>query len=101
MNKLTTVKAETAQITCVCKTDRFNPHDRITHVGGVSPTPWKIPQESAIAHIESGKWKFWVKPKNGDPVWVKVAVSRYGNKYLKTEADGEMPNNLLSLPECP
>jgi hypothetical protein len=34
-------------------------------------------------------------------VWVKVEVSRYGHKYLKTEADGEGENNLLSLPECP
>ena len=34
-------------------------------------------------------------------VSVIVATSRYGNKYLKTEADGEEPNNLLSLPECP
>ena len=30
-----------------------------------------------------------------------VAVSRFGNKYIKTEADGDQPNNLLSLPECP
>jgi len=28
-------------------------------------------------------------------------MSRFGNKYLKTVADGEQPNNLLSLPECP
>lgn len=34
-------------------------------------------------------------------VRVIVAESRYGNKYIKTEADGEQPNNLLSLPECP
>jgi hypothetical protein len=32
---------------------------------------------------------------------VVVAVSRYGNKYIKTTADGEQPDNLLSLPECP
>lgn len=25
----------------------------------------------------------------------------HGNKYLKTEADGDAPNNLLNLPECP
>jgi hypothetical protein len=37
----------------------------------------------------------------GRPVRVIVAVSRFGNKYLKTEADGAEPNNLLSLPECP
>ncbi|HFR4624887.1 DUF3892 domain-containing protein [Klebsiella pneumoniae] len=29
-----------------------------------------------------------------------VAVSASGNKYLKTQNDGEQPNNLLSLPEC-
>jgi hypothetical protein len=31
---------------------------------------------------------------------VIVGTSRYGHKYLKTEADGEQPDNLLSLPEC-
>jgi hypothetical protein len=34
-------------------------------------------------------------------VWVIIAVSPYGHKYLKTQADGEHPDNLLSLPECP
>lgn len=38
---------------------------------------------------------------NGQTAIVVVAVSRFGNKYIKTEADGEQPNNLLSLPECP
>jgi hypothetical protein len=26
---------------------------------------------------------------------------RRGNKYIKTQNDGDQPNNLLSLPECP
>jgi hypothetical protein len=30
-----------------------------------------------------------------------VARAASGHKYLKTESDGEQPNNLLSLPECP
>nr|WP_269474859.1 DUF3892 domain-containing protein [Serratia ureilytica] len=34
-------------------------------------------------------------------VWVIVSNSAAGNKYLKTQNDGEQPNNLLSLPECP
>lgn len=47
-----------------------------------------------------GRWQFYVSV-NGSSVWVVIAVSRYGNKYIKTTADGEHPNNLLSLPECP
>ena len=35
------------------------------------------------------------------PVWVIVAISQHGNKYIKTKPDGDQPNNLLSLPECP
>jgi hypothetical protein len=50
--------------------------------------------------IEQGKWSFFVI-KDGKTVKVIVATSKYGHKYLKTEADGEQPNNLLSLPECP
>jgi Protein of unknown function (DUF3892) len=100
----TTTAVKTAQIKCINKQDRPNPHERITHVGGhdESSGRWKITQQAAIDHIERGEWKFWVKPPGfTESVWVVVAVSRYGYKYLKTAADGEDENNLLSLPECP
>ena len=93
---------QTIQIKCINKLDRPNPHERITHVGGFTDKQWKITQEDAIDHIQNGRWKFWVKPPTAtESVWVVVAISRYGNKYLKTENDGEDQNNLLSLPECP
>jgi len=95
----TTTTTKTAEITCINKNDRFNPYERITHVGGGTTKPWKITQTGAIQLIESGEWSFYVH-RNGKSVGVIVAVSQYGNKYLKTEADGESPNNLLSLPEC-
>ncbi|MDD2782235.1 DUF3892 domain-containing protein [Sulfuricurvum sp.] len=95
--------AATHEITCINKSDRQNPHERITHIGGKIGAegggPWKITQEKAIEGLENGTWSFYVT-KNGSKVNVIVSTSRYGNKYLKTDADGEQPNNLLSLSEC-
>ncbi len=92
--------AQTAQIKCINKQDRQNPWERITHVGGFTDKRWKITQQDAINHIEAGRWDFFVSV-GGKSVWVVVAESRFGNKYLKTEADEGEKNNLLSLPECP
>lgn len=90
------------RISCIRKTNRFDPHDRIDGVGGVNGdgSRWYASQTQAIAWIESGQHEFFVQV-SGREVTVVVADSRYGNKYIKTEADGEQPNNLLSLPECP
>lgn len=94
--------ADQVQVQCINKSDRFNPHERILTIGGRNPdgSRWKLSQPHAIAGIEAGKWQFFVSV-GGRTVWVIVARSAQGNKYLKTENDGEQPNNLLSLPECP
>jgi hypothetical protein len=94
--------AKTIEIKCINKRERDNPWERITHVGGINPDGrrWKQTQEETIQEIEAGEWEFYVSV-NGNTVWVEVEVSRFGNKYLKTEADTALKNNLLSLPECP
>jgi len=91
-----------AQIRCINKSDRLNPHERIISVGGINPdgNRWKLSQTDAIKGIEDQTYSFYVS-QNGRTVDVIVAKSAYGHKYLKTAADGEQPNNLLSLPECP
>jgi len=93
--------ATNVQISCINKQDRQNPWERITHIGGMNAdnSRWKLTQQAAVEGIDAGKWKFWVEVPKGDSVWVVIAVSRFGNKYLKTEPDGDQPNNLLA--ECP
>lgn len=89
------------QILCVKKSDRQNPHERITHIGGKNGdgNSWQITQAEAITGIENGKWEFYVS-RGGNTANVIISISRFGYKYLKTVNDGEQPDNLLSLPEC-
>lgn len=93
--------ADSVRIQCINKSDRANAHERIQNVGGVNRdgTRWRLSLDAAIEGIETNRWRFWVSV-DGKSVWVVIA-SKNGHKYLKTDVDGEQPNNLLSLPECP
>jgi hypothetical protein len=88
---------------CIVKRDRKNAHERIQAIGGVNAdrTRWKLSESDAIAGIKSRKYSFYVERPAGHRVSVIVAKTTAGHEYLKTQADGEQPNNLLALPECP
>jgi Protein of unknown function (DUF3892) len=94
--------ASQIRITCINKSDRYNPHERIRSIGGINPDGrhWRLTEDDAIRKIEDGTFQFYVSV-GGHSVWVIIARSAEGHKYLKTENDGLHPNNLLSLPECP
>jgi hypothetical protein len=94
--------AQQVQISCINKTNRSSAHERIQSIGGVNSdgSRWKMPESQAIQDIKSGRYAFYVERPVGRRVTVIIA-SRLGSEYLKTEADGEQPDNLLALPECP
>jgi hypothetical protein len=88
------------QIRCINKKPRYDPHQRIRWIGGVNDdgSRWKLSLDEAIIGIDERRWRFFVNA-GGRIVWVEIA-SHADRRYLKTEADGYSPDNLLSLPEC-
>jgi hypothetical protein len=105
MATVSTSIAVNVQVSCITKRgDHYNPHERIQGLGGISGSQrWWMSENDIIAELEKPagirRWSFYVSV-NGKSVWVIVA-SHNGRKYLKTEADGYAPNNLLNSPECP
>jgi hypothetical protein len=93
--------ADRVQVQCINKSDRQSRHERIQNIGGVNAdgSRWKMPEERAIAGIETGKWSFYTRG-GGETANVIIAV-HLGRKYLKTDRDTTTKDNLLSLSECP
>ena len=94
--------AQSVRIQCTNKTNRTSAHERIHNVGGINPngTRWKMSESKAIQDIKNGTYAFYVERPLGHRVNVVIA-KKDGHEYLKTVPDGEQPNNLLALPECP
>jgi hypothetical protein len=89
------------KVTCITKPDRDSPHEHITHLGNPAAN-WKWTREQVIASIDAGTNTFYVT----DPRTSKrsdVGVVRVAGRapYLRTHADGDWNNNLLSLDQCP
>jgi Protein of unknown function (DUF3892) len=89
------------RVQCIAKSDRQNPHERRQRIGGVNPngTRWNVSESDAIVGMEQGNWSFFVQV--GAATVDIVIASRDGREYLKTKSDGERPDNLLSLAQCP
>ncbi len=90
----------TFRVTCK---EKHSLYERIVSIGCAevgTGVIMRFTEDEAIKRIKEGSDRFYVERPEGHRVWV-VAAEREGREYLKTETDGEKPDNLLSLPECP
>lgn len=87
------------QVTCITKPDSQSSHEHITHIGGAG---WKLTREAAIQSIDAKTHTFYViDPGNSKRSDVAVVRPAGRDPYLRTRADGDWNDNLLSLPQCP
>lgn len=87
------------QVTCVTP-DGSDADQRIDAIGGPDGGGWKLLIDAAIAGLENQSFTLWTMAR-GVATEVRVHKRPNGRKYLKTDADGIEPNNLLALPACP
>ena len=89
-----------AQVTCITKPNPQSAHEHITHLGN-SPQ-WVWPREQVVASIDAKTNTFFVRdPRTGQRSEVGVVREQGKAPYLRTYADGNWNNNLLSLDQCP
>jgi hypothetical protein len=89
------------EVGCVKRDTAEDIDDVLQLVGGVWPTdgrPWKISDADGVLMIDSGALDLSVAG-TGQPI--HVSTSSAGRRYLRTNPDGQNPDNLHALPQCP
>ncbi len=91
------------QVRCITKLNRYSSHEHITHIGNpYTNPPWKWTREQVIASIDARENTFFVRdPYTGKRSEVGVVRPTGRAPYLRTYADGDWNDNLLSLEDCP
>lgn len=90
-----------AQVTCITKPNPQSPHEHITHLGNPA-AGWVWSREDVIKSIEAKTNTFYVlDPVSGRRADIGVVHESGKAPYLRTHADGQWNNNLLSLNQCP
>jgi hypothetical protein len=88
------------QVTCITKPHPQSPHEHITELGNPR-TGWRWSREQVIASIEAKNNTFFVlNSRNGRRVDIGVVRPAGRPAYLRTHADGDWNDNLLSLDQC-
>jgi hypothetical protein len=89
------------QVSCITKPHPQSPHEHITHLGNPA-VGWKWTREDVIASIDANTNTFFViDSRSGKRADVGVVRPAGRAPYLRTYADGDWNDNLLSLNQCP
>jgi hypothetical protein len=89
-----------AQVTCITKPHPQSPHEHITHLGNAGRWMWT--REQVIASIDENSNTFFVlDPVSGKRADIGVVRQAGKEPYVRTYADRQWNNNLLSLNQCP
>lgn len=85
------------RLTCIRKPNPQSAHEYITHVGSNGQV-WT--REQVITWIDAKEHSFYTLDSSGRRATVGVVRETGKLPYLRTYADGQWNNNLLSLPQC-
>ena len=100
-NREKDIKMTDAQVTCINKPHVNSSHEHITHLGNPA-NQWRWTREQVIASIDAGTNTFYVNdPVSGVRADIGVVRESGLAPYLRTYADRQWNNNLLSLNQCP
>lgn len=76
-------------------------HEHITHLWWINPASGQTSDNTRaqiVSWIENENGKAYVEDSHGNRADVGVVTPTYGQKYLRTHADGRWTDNLLALP---
>lgn len=100
-NREKDIKMTDAQVTCINKPNVNSSHAHITHLGNPA-NQWRWTREQVITSIDAGTNTFYViDPVSGVRADIGVVRESGLAPYLRTYADRQWNNNLLSLNQCP
>ncbi|MNK41606.1 hypothetical protein D3C87_602740 [compost metagenome] len=94
-------EVEVKEVTWIRKPDREDRYSRIEAVGGGTILGgWEMSLDEAINRIRGKTLKLYTQVR-GHRQNVIVVTQLVGLPYLRTEPDGDTPDNLLKLPPRP
>jgi Protein of unknown function (DUF3892) len=100
-NREKATKMADVQVTCITKPNAQSAHEHITELGNPR-AGWKWTRERVIASIDAKTNTFFVlDPRTGQRANIGVVRQPGRAPFVRTYADGNWNDNLLSLDQCP